>query len=223
MTAITIVTPWYQSHELALGYQRAVGVRQETDRLIIVDNGDAPDINGAQPVGDRVEITAMGDLSPRFICANLGFSKACNVGLSAVETPAVLFLNNDVRMTSPYWLETIRSALKPGVLVGARLRHDPHTTVDGQSVPYLDGWCVAGFTSDIRDLGGWNEDFEEPAYYGDNELCARAVAAGMELVAVPVGLRHIANYTSRRMDVSGVSQRNRERFQTIVRELRAAV
>lgn len=203
-TSITVVTPWLDAHELIPGYQRAVTVLGDDDRLVIVDNGSTP---------------AIPDAAIR-LPTNHGFSKACNFGLDAATTDAVLFLNNDIRMTSATWLQQIRQALKPGVLVGARLRTDAHTAVDGVAVPYLDGWCIAGMTAELLALGGWNEAFTEPAYYGDNELCVRAQAAGMRLVAVPVGLQHLGNYTSRRMDVTGVSARNRERYVEAVREWR---
>lgn len=204
MISVTVVTPWLEAHELAPAYQRAMTVLTEDDRLIVVDNGGAPDDLGATYVQPR---------------RNLGFSRACNQGLYAAETDAVLWLNNDVRMTSATWLEQIRKALRPGVLVGAHLRNDAHTAVDGTVIPYLDGWCLAGMTADLIDLDGFDETFEEPSYFGDNDLCVRAQAAGMRLVQVPVGLTHIGNYTSKRTDVTGVSARNRARYEQTVRGL----
>lgn len=205
MTTVTIVTPWLDAHELIPAYRRAIDTAlTEDDRLVIIDNGSTLPIPGA-----TIRLPT-----------NHGFSRACNFGLDAADTDAVLFLNNDVRMTSATWLQQIRQALKPGVLVGAQLRTDAHTAVDGQVVPYLDGWCLAGMRDELLALGGWNPVFEEPAYYGDNELCVRAQAAGFRLVQVPVGLQHLGNYTSRRMDVTGVSARNRDRYVAAVREWR---
>lgn len=214
MTSITIVTPWLDAHELAPSYWRAMSAgMREDDRCVIVDNGSTPKLWESihQDAGRPENI-----LSVR-LDVNAGFSRASNLGLAEASqmdnpTDAVLFLNNDVRMTSATWLTQIRQALKPGVLVGARLRSEPHTMVDGQVIPYLDGWCVAGLTAELVELGGWNEEFDEPSYFGDNELCVRARQAGMRLVGASVGLQHLENYTSRRMDVTGVSARNRERY-----------
>lgn len=222
MTSITIVTPWHQSHELAAAYWRAINAGVgELDRVLVIDNASEPML-----------FTSAWDTAPAAawdirLYENIGFSRACNVGLkfagkAAMATDAVLFLNNDVRLVAGDWLERIRAALAPGVLVGAKLRDGAHTAVDGIQVPYLDGWCLAGMRADLDTLGGWNETFEEPAYYGDNELCARARAAGMQLVEANVGLRHLENYTSRRMPISEISARNRARYETIVREQRAA-
>ena len=68
----------------------------------------------------------------------------------------MLFLNNDIAATAADWVEPIRDALEPGVLVGASLRHDPHGAVDGQPFPYLDGWCLAGMTEDLLELDGFD-------------------------------------------------------------------
>lgn len=211
---ITIVTPWLDAHELIPGYWDAVEPEcAGGDKVIVVDNGSQTWIRVRE--NPAVQLLRYA--------TNTGFSRANNVGLDRADTDAVLFLNNDIRATAPGWLQPIRDALQPGVLVGASLRSDPHTAVDGRTIPYLDGWCLAGMTEDLIRIGGWNEDFEEPAYYGDNELCVRAREAGMELVEVPVSLYHIGNYTSKRMDITGVTLRNRARYEQAVRELLPAV
>jgi len=210
MTSITIVTPWLDAHELIPGYWNAVKPELvDGDEVIIVDNGST--VSVTVPTDAQVWVVRTVD--------NAGFNRVNNFGTRQAKTDVVLFLNNDIRASAPGWLQPIRDALEPGVLVGADLRDDPHSAVDGRIIPYLDGWCLAGMRDDLIDLGGWNEDFEEPAYYGDNELCVRAREAGMELVEASVTLRHIGNYTSKRMDITGVSMRNRARYERAVREL----
>lgn len=198
-------------HELIPEYVRALdhGLRQD-DRCMIVDNASDPPIR-----------LGCAD-SEIYLPFNYGFSGACNVGLAEVETDAVLFLNNDIRMLSADWLDTLRTHMRPGRLVGPDLVVSGHTAVDGRPVPYLDGWCVGGMTADFHALGGWDDTLEEPSYYGDNILSVRAKAAGMKLVQVPTGLQHLRNYTSRRMNVDGVSMRNRARYEAIVRGLAVA-
>lgn len=223
MTApdVTICTPWRDAHELAPAYWRAIeaGI-SDGDRVIVVDNGSDPSVRDAYFVRTEAALPAYATILRSQV--NLGFSRACNAAFERVGTEAVLFLNNDVVMTDPGWLAAIRAALRPGVLVGARLRSDPHTAVDGQPVPYLDGWCVAALANTWRQVGGWSEELEEPAYYGDNELAVRAARAGVHLVEAPVGLRHLENYTSRRMRFADVAERNRERYAAAVRAARAA-
>ncbi len=206
MTSIAVVTPFWNTPELAPAYWRALSVAAEDDRSVIIDNGsDIPTY-----FEDAVIVNE----------TNVGFSPACNQGLRWAadnEVDAVLFLNSDVVMQSTSWLEEIRKALRPGRLVGSDLKTEWYTRVDGKIHPYLDGWCLAGMTADLLDLGGWDEDFEEPSYSGDVDLCFRAKLAGMKLVTAPVGLRHLSNHTSRQLDVRGVSERNFARFAAKVR------
>lgn len=208
MTAITVVTPWWNCQELIPAYVEALdhGLGQD-DRCIVVDNASDPPIR-----------LGCADLEIH-LTENRGFSPACNIGLAEVETEAVLFLNNDVRMVSSDWLDTLRAHLRPGRLVGPDLIVSGHSAVDGRPIPYIDGWCVGGMTEELRAIGGWDESLEEPSYYGDNILSVRAKAAGMKLVQVPCGLVHLRNWTTRRMNVDGVSAGNRAKYEAIVREL----
>jgi glycosyltransferase involved in cell wall biosynthesis len=124
-----------------------------------------------------------------------GFVWGCNQGLQQASCDVVLFLNNDIRLADPDWLEVIRAAVEPDVLVGP-LRNGGHSDVDGQSFPYIDGWCLAGMREDLLRLGGFDERLEEPAYYSDNLLCLEARAAGMTLRDVQPGLEHLENVTA---------------------------
>lgn len=205
MTTITVCTPWWQSPELLPGYTEAVQ-DEGAERVLILDQASSPPI--VAPQFDVVRAKQ-----------NVGFSRACNWMLNNAETDAVLWLNNDVELVERGWLEKIRAELRPGLLVGANLRADPHTVIDGEAHPYLDGWCLAGMRADLIALGGFDEDYEEPSYFGDNDLSLRALHAGLELKDVSVGLRHLVTYTNRRFNLAGVTGRNHERFVAKVREL----
>jgi hypothetical protein len=207
LPTVAIVTPWLNHLELIPDYASTVQRRSHRDELIVVDNASEPAVGLP---GLRVE-------------ENLGFATACNLGLQNASSDAVLFLNNDVAMTRPDWLAKLRGALESGVLVGAELRYDPHGMVDGRAFPYLDGWCLAGMRDDLVELGGFDESFDEPAYYSDNDLSLRARAAGMSLRAVRVGLQHKLNVTAGHTEaVSAATVANRERFMRRARELVAA-
>jgi hypothetical protein len=196
--AVTVVTPWRDHPELAPDFYMAMQALAARDRLLVVDDGSEPP--------QRAQLWTL---------EHVGFSRACNVGLAAAETDAVLFLNNDIAATRADWLEPLRAAMEPGVLVGAELRDSPHGAVDGERLPYLDGWCIGGMTVDLRDLGGWNETLDEPAYYGDNLLCLEARLAGMTLREARTGLIHKRNVTAGPATdpvVVAASTANRERF-----------
>jgi GT2 family glycosyltransferase len=200
---ITAVVPWWNHRELETDFWAAM--RCADVEVLVIDNGSEPRL----PNGWRLP-------------ENVGFSRACNIGLELAQTDAVLFLNNDVVAVDRDWVEPIRGALEPGVLVGASLRRHPHGDVNGVPFPYLDGWCLVGMTEDLRELGGFDESLEEPAYFSDNLLCLEARAAGMVLREVRVGLRHLENRTAgpaSKPDVVAASAANRKVFENRVYQL----
>ncbi len=202
MTSITIVTPWLNHRELERQYWEAV--RTEDCEVVIVDDGSQPPLPNAW----RLE-------------RSMGFHHACNTGLDLARTDAVLFLNNDVFARRAGWLESIREALEPGVLVGPVIRYDQHGNVDGHSLPYLDGWCLAGMRDDLMELGGFDEEYAEPSYYGDNDLSFRARLAGMTLREAGSGICHLASQTTGGATGPGVAkalEANHQRFCSLVRE-----
>lgn len=209
MTSIAIVTPWLNHLELADDYFEAVlPEMEEGDELLVVDNNSAPPLAFAHL---RLE-------------ENRGYCGGTNAGLRYATTEAVLLLNNDIKHVRRGWLDTLRDALEPGVLVG-QLRHDRHAGVDGRALPYIDGWCLAGMREDLLALGGFDETLAEPAYYSDNMLCLEARAAGMTLRDVSVGLHHKENVTAGPYVEPRVRQAtlaNRDRYRARARELLVA-
>jgi len=199
---ITVVTPWYEHRELWSDYEKVIA-DGKPDEVLIVDNGSSPPL----------------DFATMRLATNEGFCGGSNAGLKAAHTDAVLFLNNDVKLTRPGWLQTLTGALQPGVLTGARLRSDHHTSVDGQPVPYLDGWCLAGMRQDLIELGGFDETLDEPAYFSDNLICLEARAAGMTLREVRVGLSHFVGATAKQDPKPHVLEANHQRYLARAREL----
>jgi glycosyltransferase involved in cell wall biosynthesis len=201
---ISIVTPWLNHMEFADAYLAAANRRSHRDELLVIDDGSFPALPFAEI---RTE-------------ESHGFGETCNRGLREAASDIVLFLNNDVIARDSSWLEPIRESVEPGVLVGAQLRDDPHGRVDGIPMPYLDGWCIAGMREDLLELGGFDETFEKPGYWEDNDLCLRARMAGMTLREVRVPLHHIRNGTLKPTDpaVIRAGSANRERFMARARE-----
>ena len=198
--AITIVTPWQNHRELERDFFDAIRCI-DAELVIVDDHSDPPLPNAIRSVKH-------------------GFSPACNAGLDVVQTEAVLFLNNDIVARERDWIEPIREALEDGVLVGAQLRYDQHGMVDEEPMPYIDGWCLAGMTEDIRELGAWDESYAEPSYYGDNDLCFRARMAGMTLREARVPVEHLLNRTVGPHDtqIRLTALANKAKFESHVRD-----
>ncbi|MCK9628454.1 MAG: glycosyltransferase [Bacteroidales bacterium] len=210
---LTICTPWWNHLSLLPDYVAVVNAGKP-DEVIVIDNGSSPDF---EPVDIKVSNVVIRNRT------NRGFSRACNQGLVAATGDAVLFLNNDVRLTADReWCAKVKEEIAPGVLVGAHWRNDEHTQVDGETIPYLDGWCIGGMRDDLIELGGWDEGYAEPSYYGDNDLCARAVARGFELMQVSLPIEHLEGTSTRNMALGEVTPRNYARYVARVRGLRVA-
>jgi GT2 family glycosyltransferase len=208
---VAIVTPWHNHPDLYPDYEEAV-YAGAPDEILIVDNASDP----------RLEF---GTIRAQ---ENLGFCGGSNLGLQLAVSDIVCFLNNDIAIgrADHWWLEAITSKVEPGVLVGTRLRTDRHAWVDGQVMPYLDGWCLAGLRDELVELGGFDSTLEEPGYFSDNLLCLEARAAGFTLREAPVGILHKGGRTSRpaeNPEVGEVSTRNWQRYQERAREVLAAV
>ncbi len=198
---ITIVTAWKNHRELERDYFTAIRLA-EADVLIVDDHSEPPLPN------------ALRARKP-------GFSPSCNAGLAASRTDAVLFLNSDIVAQERDWIEPIRELLEPGVFVGPQLRYDRHGSVDGQPMPYLDGWCLAGMRDDLDMIGGWDESFDEPSYYGDNDLSFRARMVGITLKEARVPITHLRDTKPPMMPsphVQEVTLRNKARFEARVRD-----
>lgn len=184
-----IVTPWFEHIELAPDYIEALNMGPLPNEVIIADNGGAPQAQLAGLLGKC-------DLKFVDVGSNLGFSGGSNAGLREATADVVVMLNNDVIAHNEGWLDALVQATEPGVLTGARLVNPEHAQVDGMSMPYLDGWCLAGMREDLLELGGFDESLQEPSYYSDNLLCLEARAAGFVLREVSTGLVHKGGQTS---------------------------
>ena len=178
--SLSIVTPWLDHEELLEDYLRAIeGAEAE---VIIVDDASDPPLDFA-----TIRLEQPG-----------GFCGASNAGLAAATGEKILFLNNDVAAEDSSWLGRLQSRIEPGAFAGAALRTETHARVPGVSDPltYLDGWCLGGMKSDLEMLGGWSEEYEEPAYYSDNDLCFRARCLGISLRECRVPLEHKLSTTA---------------------------
>ena len=180
MPSVTVITPWRNHPEFVDGYLEAIDAGQPDHFLIVDDNSDPP--------LEFADVWLKGH--------SHGFCSACNAGLAAAGTDAVVFLNNDIQLVRANWLREIRALLKPRTLVG-ELRTGSHTHVDGREHPYIDGWCIAAMREDLLELGGWDDTLEEPAYYSDNMLTLRALEAGWDVSTLNVGLHHLVSGTAK--------------------------
>jgi GT2 family glycosyltransferase len=214
---IEVITPWLGHPELIAEYQAAM----RGARCIIVNQASDPETTRAlcemvERLGNRSTIIH-NDQNTYYAAGN-------NQGLAQATGDIVVFANNDVRGASGgalnRWVEQVTLDVRPGALYSpAALAFD----VDGEAHPYLEGWCLAGYRSSFRDIGGWNASAFPRAYAEDVELCWRARRHGLALYQTKWALEHIGNVTnSSTVDGYAHADQQREVFRNMVRAARRA-
>lgn len=205
---VSIIIPAWNLWEMTASCLRSLAMHDKDMQVVVVDNGST-DATGAElePLGRA--LFGMRFLRVR-LPENRGFAAGCNAGARAADGDALLFLNNDTRVT-PGWLSPLKDALTaPGVgAVGPLLLYpDGRTQHCGVSFTPLGGvkhlyadfpgdhpavlrthplQAVTGAAlllrrSDFEAVGGFCEDYANG--YEDLELCFSLRQRGLSLVVV---------------------------------------
>lgn len=204
---VSIITPWLDHPQFIEDYERAVSAPGV--QTIIIDNGSSS-ANAAllHDMVNRLRGTYLRNEENRW------FSAANNQGLRAAEGRIVLFLNNDIS-AKPGWLDCVRSEITPAALFGPTIGQ---LVLEGQTIPYVEGWCVAALREVWDVLGGWDERAFAMPYFEDGDLSLRSTRLGFRLVRTDWPVFHKKNGTC--VDVPGVPlafERNREALAARVR------
>lgn len=152
--------------------------------VIIVDNGSLPEVQAAIPgLADRSVLNA----------ENRGFAIGMNQGLELVDSPFVVFSNNDTvfpRDWDRLLLETLNGNADSGIVVPAvtasgnprTVREAPGTDVD-RLLPFSEppsGIVYLMRTDTVRAIGGWSTDY--PIASGEDwDLCFTVWLNGLEV------------------------------------------
>ncbi len=209
------------SNSFALSMQSIASLRQNhpgSIELILVDSGSVDDVQ-------QIEEYVRGAKLLRFE-ENIGFSLACNAGLSCVGADATLFLNSDVRLgpgAIAAALVRLASDAQIGA-VGGKVIRSNESLQEAGCIIWADGWttgylrdhspltpeacftrdvdfCSAVFvmarTSLLRQLDGFDPAFS-PAYFEDADLGLRIWQAGFRVVYDPGIILHHYEYGSSR-------------------------
>ena len=169
--------------------------------IIVVDNGSSAD-----------EIEILGGASSPFklirLDQNMFFGEASNIGAEQATGDLVLFLNNDIKVTTG-WIEPLLDTLEKEYCagaVGAKILNPNNELLEAGGIVRPDGWGIqvgkggmtlpAGFADATRitdycsgacllmrtkvflDLGGFDPTFD-PAYFEDVDLAIRLRAVGL--------------------------------------------
>jgi GT2 family glycosyltransferase len=174
--------------------------------LILVDNDSVDD---TRRIADYVRGTKI-IRNP----SNLGFLRACNLGLGAVTAPAVLYLNNDVELAHGTIVAALARLNSDAAIaaVGGKIIRSNGVLQEAGSIIWNEGttigylrdasplvpeanfvrdvdYCSAVFllckTAVVQEFGGFDEAFS-PAYFEEVDLCVRLITAGYRVVYEPL-------------------------------------
>lgn len=182
---ISIITPWLDHPEFIADYESST--RAPDVEVIVVDN--ALNAENAKALADMV-----GRLGGKYLRneENRWFAPANNQGLAASTGEIIVFLNNDIS-APPTWLERVRQEVQVGRLYGPEC---VKLEVEGKTVHYLSGWCVAASRQTWDLLGGWDARRHSMPYWEDIDLGYRAQKAGLQLEITNWAVHHKRNGTS---------------------------
>jgi N-acetylglucosaminyl-diphospho-decaprenol L-rhamnosyltransferase len=170
-------------------------------RVIVVDNASSDDtISVAKATLGGVEVIANQ--------TNLGFGRACNLGLTKASTPYVLFINPDAALRPDAITRLLQAGAQfpEAAILGPALKnargitiisHDSsrlkarHTLRRGEQVLPVGACCVdfvlgavmLARTHVLKDIGGFDESVF--LFYEDDDLCERVRKAGHSIVYFP--------------------------------------
>lgn len=176
--------------------------------LVLVDSGSCDE-------SSRLEGLVRGAKIIRHV-TNIGYLMGCNEALSHVTAPAVLYLNNDVRLypnalyhalrrlyredtTGAVAAKLVRTNLflqeagsiiwRDGTTYGYRRQDDPNIPEASFSreVDYGSAAFLLVRAGLLHRLGGYDTDYR-PAYFEDTDLCVRLQKTGARIVYEPLAM-----------------------------------
>jgi glycosyltransferase involved in cell wall biosynthesis len=199
---ISIVTPFSGSTANLLPDYIAATLGAE---LILIDNASDPDTaESLQTLPDDRGVVIRNE-------TNLGFAAGNNQGYARATGDIIIFLNSDIA-GDPAWLKLVADDVKDGALYGPSLSQQ---LVGGRWLPYIEGWCIAATRATWDELlaveyqeklpeslltkyqyGPWDSIFYPGPYWEDNDLCFRALQAGIALCQTQWPIQHKGGRTA---------------------------
>jgi GT2 family glycosyltransferase len=186
--SVYVITPWYgDTYHLIEAYAKAVAGAT----VVAVDNATP------EATAEALSTTPWRVLR---LVENAGFAGGNNIGYNAIFDEAqpsdvIVFLNSDVALPEQGdFVASVAHDVKHGALYGPSLQAQ---LVAGRFVPYLEGWCVAATVQTWEhiayadQLGPWDAKGYPGPYWEDNDLCLRALNAGVSLIQTNWPIVHL--------------------------------
>jgi len=206
MNKAIIIIPHYNRWDLthARIWELYKHEKENIKYILVIDNGstDSQTKGGLNWWAD-FRLNTGFDIRAHHIEKNIGFLKACNVGLDYMKdeepnTPIVL-LSNDVIIRGKF-IEQIQSVLEnyDKALIGGviYIQDTGWNTFEEKTYPYLEGWLLSTTLKNWIELGGGFDTRYAPHIFEDIDLSTTAISLGYELFPLNnINLHHLAGQT----------------------------
>ena len=192
--------------------------------IIVVDN------NSTDETHEKIKTLKLSNLTYIRLSENMGFGYACNQGYAASKTPLVMFLNNDIRVSShlPSWTDVYIEELthKPeellsptgGYIDSKREFQFLYETEGDKKFNYLSGWmlvssrqCFDKFV-ESPNVGPFRAD-KYFAYFEDSHLGFRAAELNIPMrILSNNSVSHFGKMTSKQLNTGKLYSDSRKKF-----------
>jgi len=201
-----VITVNYHSAPLIHGLEQRLATVAECTLCVVDNSGEFR----ASRQGTNVIV------SP----ANIGFGRACNLGVRSSDEPILLFINPDLEIDSETLRRLVTDAPAEPDAIWSPLIEDrngqcsalvetsgplplerlsfPRSEAEHHKSVYISGACLCVRRSFFTRLGGFREDIF--LYAEDLDLCRRATALGGKLIVLAaLTARHVGGRSSSRI------------------------
>jgi GT2 family glycosyltransferase len=195
MVNISVVIPTYDKYELLHNILYDIyQYNKDVTEVVVVNNGSKSDETSK---GLKWwETTKMLPIKVITLSENIGFLKACNLGVSESKGDIVILVSNDVSIKRNI-VPDVLSLLEDKNFVGGRLLDwgTGWNNFGDKVFPYLEGWLLCFTRRMWDDVGGFDERFA-PYDMEDVDISTSAIAKGYSLVQLDVaGITHLGAQT----------------------------
>lgn len=153
---------------------------------------------------------------------NLFHSEACNQGYRLASNKTVLFLNNDIKVSSNDWISNLIDKSNDYIVsptmgqLDDKLNFVREANEELKGYSYLSGWCISSSKDNWNklDIDGtgqiWNEKY--PFYFNDVDLSFRARKANVPLKVIGLPIGHFKKVSAKQLNIPKLYAEGREVF-----------